>query len=905
MRILLGVLVSASVCCADVIYVDDDATGWGDGSSWAQAWPDLSEALSEAKPGDVICVAQGCYRPGLPGGNRANSFVFDRPITVMGGYAGLGAPNPDERNAQTYRTILSGDLNNNDAEVADANQLGDDPTRVENSWHVVTVGPGAEQGILDGVTISGGNANGDSLATQYGGGVYGGMYGPYDNGRLTLRHCIIEGNSAKYSGGGLIFNGNLFGCIVRKNYAQNGGGAAVRGRVEGCVFEDNYASGYGGGIEVQQGPHILNCTIRNNRALRGGGLYACYDAPIVERCIFTGNHAAAEGGAVYSYDCDTCTGNPELYSCLFVGNTCDGDGGAIFEGGVPEIQVVNCTIAHNTAGGTCGGVYISGTYHHYWAVANCIIWGNNDNDSWNPLAKQIFPTYTQALTGQQQYLGGFYTSCIEGWSADPLGKDNIKDDPLFIDADGADNIAGNTDDDLHLMPGSPCINKGDIEFYTPWLPSGTGIGMGEPNIPYLDLDGNPRLIGGMIDMGAYERPSSGPRTLLVPAAYATIQAAIDAAANGDIVLIADGLYTGDGNRDIDFGGKAITVRSEKGPDGCIIDCAGSQGSFRRGFYFHCEEGPDSILDGLTIKNGYAYSGGGVYCDGSASPTLTNCIIKANTAEHEGGGLYNYSGSGTLRDCTFISNSAGQDGGGMQNDEGGPHLVGCVFMANVAGDEGGGLCNEDSNPSPRGAMLTNCVFAGNSSNDGGGISSDRSSPVLVNCTFTRNHADYGGAIDSKAGASSIVVNCVLWANEPDGIRDKDAVTIVTYSDVQGGRDGEGNVDIDPLFADSESGDYHLKSQAGRWDKLAAGWVCDDTTSPCIDAGSMADPVGLEPFPNGGIVNMGAYGGTAQASKSYFGKPPCTTIVAGDINGDCIVDLLDLSFLTIHWLEDNNR
>ncbi|UCG49101.1 MAG: hypothetical protein JSU94_04830, partial [Phycisphaerales bacterium] len=101
----------------------------------------------------------------------------------------------------------------------------------------------------------------------------------------------------------------------------------------------------------------------------------------------------------------------------------------------------------------------------------------------------------------------------------------------------------------------------------------------------------------------------------------------------------------------------------------------------------------------------------------------------------------------------------------------------------------------------------------------------------------------------------------------------------------------------------SGDYHLKSQAGRYDPNTQRWLSDDVTSPCIDAGDPMSPIGHEPFPNGGIVNMGAYGGTAEASKSYFGEPPCETIVAGDINGDCIVDFKDFRLIALHWLAEN--
>jgi len=77
-----------------------------------------------------------------------------------------------------------------------------------------------------------------------------------------------------------------------------------------------------------------------------------------------------------------------------------------------------------------------------------------------------------------------------------------------------------------------------------------------------------------------------------------------------------------------------------------------------------------------------------------------------------------------------------------------------------------------------------------------------------------------------------------------------------------------------------------------------------TSPCIDAGAPMSPIGLEPFPNGGIINMGVFGGTAEGSKSYFGKPPCETIVAGDVNGDCEINFLDFQLMALHWCEDHN-
>ena len=118
----------------------------------------------------------------------------------------------------------------------------------------------------------------------------------------------------------------------------------------------------------------------------------------------------------------------------------------------------------------------------------------------------------------------------------------------------------------------------------------------------------------------------------VPGDYSTIQAGIDAASNGEIVSVADGTYVGLGNKDLDFNGKAITVKSDNGPENCVIDCEGNG----RGFYFHSGETQSSVLNGFTIINGQADYGGGIKCN--ESPRIINCKIIGNTADHHGGGL---------------------------------------------------------------------------------------------------------------------------------------------------------------------------------------------------------------------------------------------------------------------------
>jgi len=122
--------------------------------------------------------------------------------------------------------------------------------------------------------------------------------------------------------------------------------------------------------------------------------------------------------------------------------------------------------------------------------------------------------------------------------------------------------------------------------------------------------------------------------------FDAIEEGIDASAGGDTVLITDGNYTGEGNRDLDFGGKAITVMSENGPANCVIDCEASPGtSVHRGFDFHDGEGEDSVLQGLTIQNGYISvgNGGGIRCRLQSNPTIRDCLILSNGSHHMGGG----------------------------------------------------------------------------------------------------------------------------------------------------------------------------------------------------------------------------------------------------------------------------
>jgi hypothetical protein len=430
-----------------------------------------------------------------------------------------------------------------------------------------------------------------------------------------------------------------------------------------------------------------------------------------------------------------------------------------------------------------------------------------------------------------------------------------------------------------------------------------------------------------------------------PADFNNIQAAINDSNNGDTIIVADGIYTGEGNRDIELSHglphgqtRAITVRSANGPENCIIDCNGTESEPHRGFYFHNNEDANSVLDGFTITNGLANDlivpfGGGIYGNGTKATIQNNHIVNnvAFTSSFPtvaiGGGLYDcdgiiqhniisensavaidmesYSKGGGLYGCdgtiknNIISKNSAVFGGGMEIYLSNPIISRCDFTDNIANLDGGGVYNAGGNP-----KVTNCTFNGNVAIYGAGMyNRTDGSPILKNCTFSGNEAILAGGIYNRSDCEPNLINCILWGNTPDQIYG--GTPTVTYSDVLGGWTGLGNIDADPCFADPCNDDYHLKSQAGRWDPNVGRWTRDVVTSPCIDAGDIDSPIGLEPFPNGGRVNIGAFGGTAEAIKSYFGGPVCEIIVAGDINGDCIVNFKDFALIALQWLRDENQ
>lgn len=348
--------------------------------------------------------------------------------------------------------------------------------------------------------------------------------------------------------------------------------------------------------------------------------------------------------------------------------------------------------------------------------------------------------------------------------------------------------------------------------------------------------------------------------LHVPENYATIMEAIDWAHDGETVMISDGVYSGPGNRNLNFDWRTITVQSRSGPEHCIIECVGKHAV--RGFHFNSGEGPDSVLRGVTIRGGSDFNGSGILIENS-SPTIENCILTDNrTYVENGGALCLKNSNSVIADC-LIENNSGKLGGGIYCENGRPIIHDCIITANESGDGGGIYCfHSDAiishctvsnnfavagggifikgRPSVIDTMISgntawangggilvaygeadirNCVIAGNRCYDsGGGVvfgPSSESSAQLANCTIAQNTSGQsGGGVFCEGYNRVSAVNCILWGNTGTNGAQVAVASYIpepgfsfAYCNVQGGLQGihirtDGNVEQGPGNIDAD-------------------------------------------------------------------------------------------------------
>ena len=373
-------------------------------------------------------------------------------------------------------------------------------------------------------------------------------------------------------------------------------------------------------------------------------------------------------------------------------------------------------------------------------------------------------------------------------------------------------------------------------------------------------------------------------------------------ANNARIIVLDGTYTGIGNYDIDPNGLAMKIKSQNGPKSCIIDCQGQA----RAFIFQSGENNNTVVSGLKITHGNSTEhAGAIYCQNS-SPTIEDCIITRNYAAWSGGAILLDDSNAVISQCRITYNKCEASGAAICSITGSPTVINSLIAYNDGYFSGAASSVYGSN-----ITFINCTIADNSAAHEigtGGVYCWDGNSVITNSILWGNLSYYNNQIELFYG---------------------DETAVVTYSNIQMTSStwpGTGNINAEPLFAGTKWLDYHLKSTAGCWNPIlqtdgdfnddgiidnfdyavfamfwldagpaipadldpddsvnlkdvkvfttnwlktginTGGWVTDDVNSPCIDAGDPNSALPLEPGPNGGIINIGAYGNTEHASKS---------------------------------------
>jgi uncharacterized repeat protein (TIGR01451 family) len=353
----------------DIIYVDWDASGANNGLSWPDAFNDLQDALGWAVADVEIWVAEGTYKPGM---YRDDTFQLVDGIALYGGFEGVPGTegNFGVRDWETYLTILSGEIGA--------------PGPSDNSYHVVNGSFTGATTIIDGFTISGGNASGHDWDDKFGGGFFA-----YD-GDMTLVNLIFADNAAAENGGGLYINASsptLTNVAFSGNLASDGGGMDNNdstAALTNVAFSGNRATGYGGGMHnwLDSSPTLINVTFEHNEAdVNGGGMYNDDSSPTLTNVTFENNTAADDGGGIYH-----SSGSMMIDESTFSANDGmgTGSGGGIYNDW-GTVKVLNSTISGNV-----GWEYGAGVYNADGTVSlhNCTVSGNEAVDEGGGLLNQ-------------------------------------------------------------------------------------------------------------------------------------------------------------------------------------------------------------------------------------------------------------------------------------------------------------------------------------------------------------------------------------------------------------------------------------------------------------------------------------------------------------------------------------
>lgn len=309
-------------------------------------------------------------------------------------------------------------------------------------------------------------------------------------------------------------------------------------------------------------------------------------------------------------------------------------------------------------------------------------------------------------------------------------------------------------------------------------------------------------------------PTIFANLIYVPGDFISIQGGIEAARDGDTILVADGVYSGEGNYNLDFYGKEIILKSENGPGSCFIDPQ----DLGKGFFLHSGETADAVIRGFTIQN----ARGGFHLE-SSFPMVEHCTVKNCEIDLMGAGMYCEDANPLIVDCGFEMNHSVNYGGGAFCIRSSPAFVNCKFRGNSARSGSAIYCQDGSSP-----IVFNCLFEENYAFwYGAGIYARSQSDIqVINSTFSGNFANYNGGSMFLYDSSPSIVNSILWGNIPEEIAQIGSFISLTYSDINNGVFGEGNISENPMFVACPFGGFYLS-------QVQAGELIE---SPCVDAGS---------------------------------------------------------------------
>lgn len=490
---VIAILPSA-VLGQNVVYVDADATGANDGTSWQNAFTDLQDGIAQATAGTQIWVAEGTYHPAGMGGDRTAAFVLRPGVEIYGGFLG-NETSIEERPTPLAVTTLSGDLMGNDKGPVSL----DESTRADNSFHVVTClrSESTTASLLDGVTVVSGNANGMPVnGTTIGGGL------DCVDRVLVLSNCVFTRNAAQFGGGIALRGGKTTISEVRaeSNYADlEGAGLYVDNSdvtADRLQLWSNVSVSTGAGIMVRG--NLLKArrlVVSDNQAIFGGGVSVLKGTLWLVDSRLVGNKTVGQGAAMYADASDVLVANT-----VVSGNRARHQGAGIWtiDG---DLQVINATIFHNRADSSGGGSFHWGGRQTY---QNGVLAGNSA-----PVGRQVWGFTNPNRPNRKPDLR-ISTSVIEGGINEVVvdSGGNVFESPIFEDTLGADLIPGTLDDSLSLREGSPGIDIGDNAALPPDSLDDDDDGDVSEPIPF-DISGNPRVADGgsgflVVDAGAYE-----------------------------------------------------------------------------------------------------------------------------------------------------------------------------------------------------------------------------------------------------------------------------------------------------------------------------------------------------------------------------------------------------------------